>query len=293
MSLTADGRDLGRLLSWTLRPKARPGTSADYTTLVSRYRDDSAFRTAFDALLDGLDMGVLHAGDLGIFLSVRRESVFAYRISDEAATWTKDNAKVLRGIAHLAVAAYAFPHPDDLNDLSVRYVDVMPLEAFIRRSCADLRSRAERLADGQARADDLVDLALAGGLDAAWALWDHMPTAEIPRRGRGAGRISQASTTYWVLRALKDLTDHGLAKQSGRDGDRYQLLDRFRHQVGTYAAEEGYRALAALRRADSELPDPRDPGEHSPLPGEAPAWAEESATNDDDDQGAARDEESA
>ena len=294
MSLTADARDLGRLLTWALRPKTRPGTSPEYATLVGRYRDDAGFRTAFDALLDGLGMGVLQAGDLGVFVSVRRESVFAARISDDGGTWTKDNAKVLRGVAHLAIAAYAYPHPDDLRDPSVRYVDVMPLEAFIRRSCAELKARAERLADGAGQADDLADLALAGGLDAAWALWDQMPAAEVTRRGRGAGRLSTVSTTYWVLRALKELTDHGLARQAGRDGDRYQLLDRFRHQVGKYAAEEGYRALAGLRRTDPDLPDPRDPGERFPLPGLAPAWAEEQAGTDPvDEPGAARDEESA
>jgi hypothetical protein len=205
--------------------------------------------------------------------------VFAYRISDEPATWTKDKAKVLRGIAHLGIAAYAYPHPDDLHDPAVRYVDVLPVEAFIRRSCAELRARADAVANGgDAASDKVVDLALAAGVDAAWSEWDRMPPAEVAKSGRGSGRISSRSAAYWVMRALRDLVDHGLARPVGKDTDgRFQLLERYRHQVGAVGAEAGYRALATLRQADPDPVDPRDPQARFPLPGRPPEWASDAA----------------
>lgn len=290
MTLRSDAHDLGQLLSFALRPKARPGADGTYTTLVSRYLNDANFRDAFDGLTDGLDLRVLHAGDLGVILSARRESVFAYRLSGEPVTWSKDRARVLRGLAHLGIAAYAYPHPDDLHDPSVRYVDALPCEDFIRRACAQLRARADEVArggdTGDQSQDRIVDLALAAGLDTAWSEWDQMPAADVGTRGRGSGRISSKSAVYWVLRACRELVDHGLARPVGKDTDgRFQLLERYRHQVGAYAAIEGYEALAALARVDEALPDRHDPDGAQPLPGRPPQWADQGT-----DPGTAADE---
>lgn len=276
MNLTSDARDIGELLAYALRPKTRPGAEGDYARLVARYLDETSFRAAFDALLDGMHLRVLHAGDLGLVLNTRRESLFAYRLSAEPATWSKDRARVLRGLAHLGIAAYAYPHPDDLHDPAVRYVDVLPCEDFIRRSTVQLRERAEAIAQRGPEAEDrVVDLALAAGVDTAWAEWDAMPAADVAGKGRGSGRISSKSAAYWVLRALRDLVDHGLARQVGKDIDgKFQLLDRYRHQVAAAAATEGYQALVALARVDDQLPDPRDPQVRAAMPGWPPQFAD-------------------
>jgi hypothetical protein len=279
MSLTPNAlREIGELLEFGLRPKMRAGASGEYATLLNRYRDDADFRHGFDALADGLGLRVLHAGDLGLVLNTRRESVFAYRLSDESATWTKEDSRLLRGLAHVGIAAYAYPHPEDLHDPSVRYVDAVSVEAFIRRSCADLQARADQVALGQV--DQVVDLALEAGLDATWSLWTTREAAEVGARGRGSGRILAKTTTYWVLRALKELTDNGMARPVGKDIEaRFQLLERFRHQVGSAAAQEAYRAMCALRQAEHDGVDPRDPGPPVPLPGRPPSWG---AANVDD-----------
>jgi hypothetical protein len=290
MTLTANGlRDVGRLVQYALRPRTRVGTDSEYGELVKRYTDDAEFRTAVDCVTDGLDLIILHAGALGLVLNSRRESVFAYRISDETGTWTKDQAKLLRGLAHLGIAAYAFPHPDDLRDPTVRYIDVLAVDEFIHRCCTELSERAARAerdgeydaADGAdrhvavPRGDAVVELARSVGLESAWTQWSRMHSAQVARTGRGAGRIASASSTYWVLRALKELSEQGMARQAGGDSDgRYQILDRFRHHVGAAAGQEGYRALAALRQGDGAGQDPRVPGALRPLPGRLPAWAE-------------------
>jgi len=273
VSLRSDGHDIGHLLDYGLRPKARPGAEGDYTRLMHRYLDEITFREAFDAVLDGLHLRVLHAGDLGLVLTARRESAFAHRLSAESGSWTKEPARVLRGLAHLGIAAYAYPHPDDLHDPSVRYIDAIDCEKFIRRCCGELRDRADRVAAGEI--DATVDLALAAGLDSGWSEWEKMPAAEVGTRGRAASRITSGSAVYWVLKACRDLVDHGLARSVGKEGDgRFQLLERFRHQVGASAAVEGYQVLAMLARTDRSLPDPHDPGETSPLPGRPPRFAD-------------------
>ncbi|MGL5826477.1 MAG: hypothetical protein ACRCZD_06815 [Phycicoccus sp.] len=275
MTLRADGRDLGQLLGYALKPKTRPGAEGDYARLMGRYLDEVVFREAFDALLDGLYMRVLHAGDLGLVITTRQESVFAYRLSAEPATWNKERAKVLRGLAHLGIAAYAYPHPDDLHDPSVRYVEVVPCEDFIRRCCVQLRARADAVAQGGVE-DHVVDLALAAGLDTGWVEWEQLPPYEVGTRGRGTGRITTKSAAYWVLRAAKDLVDHGLARPVGKESDgRYQLLERYRHQIGFSAALEGYQVLTALARVDSDLPDPHDPEPRNPMPGRPPQFADD------------------
>jgi hypothetical protein len=291
MTLTANGlRDVGRLVQYALRPRTRVGTDSEYGELVKRYTDDAEFRAAVDCVSDGLDLTVLHAGALGLVLKSRRESVFAYRISDETGTWTKDQSKLLRGLAHLGIAAYAFPHPDDLRDPTVRYIDILAVDEFIHRCCTELADRAARAeregeydaAAGGPRGDAVVELARSVGLEAAWTQWTRMHPAQVARTGRGAGRIAAASSTYWVLRALKELSEQGMARQAGRDSDgRYQILDRFRHHVGAAAGQEGYRALAALRQGDATAQDPRVPGTPRPLPGRLPAWAETAGNAND------------
>ena len=206
-------------------------------------------------------MRVLHAGDLGVILSARRESVFAYRLSSETATWGKDRARVLRGLAHLGIAAYAYPHPDDLHDPSVRYVDALPCEDFIRRACAQLRARADEVAQGGAEAQDRnVDLALAAGLDTAWAEWDRCrpPTSAAAAAGRAGSRRSRPSTgccvpaatwstTAWRVRSARTPTAGSSCWSA--TGTRSARTPRL----------EGYQALSALARVDTDLPDPRDP----------------------------------
>ena len=78
MSLGNDARDMGQLLSYALRPKMRPGIEGEYGRLLRRYQDEMSFRDAFNDVLEGMQLRVLHAGDLGIVLTARRESVFAY-----------------------------------------------------------------------------------------------------------------------------------------------------------------------------------------------------------------------
>lgn len=164
------GNDIGQLLSYALRPKMQPGLEGEYGRLLRRYQDDMSIRDAFNYVLDGMQLRVLHAGDLGVVLTAHRESVFAYRLAGEQGSGNKAR-NALRGLAHIGIAAYAHPHPDDLTDTTVRYVDVMAVEELIRRACSQLKTRADEVAQGGETADRVVDLALAAGLDTVWSAW--------------------------------------------------------------------------------------------------------------------------
>jgi len=66
VSLGNDACDIGQLLSYALRPKMRPGLEGEYGRLLRRYQDEMGFRDAFNDVLDGMHLRVLHAGDLGL-----------------------------------------------------------------------------------------------------------------------------------------------------------------------------------------------------------------------------------
>src|SRR4051794_34094850 len=129
-----DLADAGVLIGCALRPKMRPGADSDYRTLLGRYRADVEFRNAVDSILDGLDAQVLSDSDLGLVLGVRRESVFAYHVSDLPNVGGV-RERLLVGLVSVAIAAYAFPTPADFDDDRVRWVSVDEIERFARDMC--------------------------------------------------------------------------------------------------------------------------------------------------------------
>ena len=65
----ADIRRATRLISWGLRPTARPQQYEEYRELVERYHRDPIFRQAVEAAAGGGGMRVLHCGPHGIILA--------------------------------------------------------------------------------------------------------------------------------------------------------------------------------------------------------------------------------
>jgi hypothetical protein len=229
-----DLADVGVLIACALRPKVRPGADSDYLRLLVRYRSDVEYRNAVDSVLDGLDMRVLFDSDLGLVVGVRRESVFAYRLSDlPNVSGVAD--RLLVGLVSVAIAAYAFPTPADFDDDRVRWVSVEEVERFIREACDRLkRSPTE---------DDV--------LDEAWRSYDRLSPGYKADKGKGRARRSAASSPYWVAMVLGWMTDQGLARLTPTRGpEAYQLLERFRIQARELAGNATYEELAAIRRGE-------------------------------------------
>ena len=90
-------------------------------------------------------------------LAATEGSVFEIRMDEYARRTALANRgadKVLHGIAHLAVAALAFPRPDDLGDDSyVGRVSVELVDGAVREACRVLNERAAGPADPES--DDL------------------------------------------------------------------------------------------------------------------------------------------
>ncbi|MGW1926890.1 hypothetical protein ACWCQ0_49630, partial [Streptomyces massasporeus] len=114
----ADASDAARLVSFGLQPKLLPARDAEYAELLRRYREDPAFARLADAVATGLGLIVLEVSPrAGMAVTAGEDSVFAVRMGDYARRASTDSAdRFLHGLAHLAVAAMAFPRPEDLAD---------------------------------------------------------------------------------------------------------------------------------------------------------------------------------
>ncbi|MGV9928338.1 hypothetical protein [Nocardia rhamnosiphila] len=241
MSLSQrDFADVGALIGCALRPKLRPGAQTDYRTLLGRYRTDTEFRNAVDSVLDGLGARVLSDSDFGLVLGVRRESVFAYRLSDLPNVGGVAE-RLLVGLISVAITAYAYPTPADFDDDRVRWVSVDETERFIREVC----DRFKRSPDHAPTEND--------ALDEAWRTYDRLSPAYKADKGKGRARRSPASSTYWVAHVLGWMVDQGLARPTPNRGvEAFQLLERFRVQAGDLAGNDTYEMLASMRRGDQD-----------------------------------------
>ncbi|MGW3341290.1 hypothetical protein ACWDCL_27865 [Streptomyces sp. NPDC001009] len=233
----ADAADAARLVAFGLQPKLQPARDQEYTELLRRYREDGAFSRLADAVATGLGLVVLEVSPrAGMAVTAAEDSVFAVRMGDYARRTTADSAdRFLHGLAHLAVAALAFPRPEDLADDSyIGRVTVNGVDAFVRQACRRLEERAEQSGENT---DPVTD---APGLEAAWRIWARRSATGATKDARRPA----ASTTGIVAKALGFLTDSGFLQRTGDDhGGTYRTTARYQLQVRDMA---GGAALSEL-----------------------------------------------
>ncbi|MGW2212979.1 hypothetical protein [Streptomyces sp. NPDC001781] len=233
----ADAADAARLVAFGLQPKLQPARDQEYTELLRRYREDGAFARLADAVATGLGLVVLEVSPrAGMAVTAAEDSVFAVRMGDYARRTTADSAdRFLHGLAHLAVAALAFPRPEDLADDSyIGRVTVNGVDAFVRQACRRLEERAERSGENT---DPVSD---APGLEAAWRIWARRSATGATKDARRPA----ASTTGIVAKALGFLTESGFLQRTGDDhGGTYRTTARYQLQVRDMA---GGAALSEL-----------------------------------------------
>ncbi|MFI8349732.1 hypothetical protein [Streptomyces sp. NPDC085596] len=233
----ADAADAARLVAFGLQPKLQPARDQEYTELLRRYREDGSFARLADAVATGLGLVVLEVSPrAGMAVTAAEDSVFAVRMGDYARRTTADSAdRFLHGLAHLAVAALAFPRPEDLADDSyIGRVTVNGVDAFVRQACRRLEERAEQSGENT---DPVTD---APGLEAAWRIWARRSATGATKDARRPA----ASTTGIVAKALGFLTDSGFLQRTGDDhGGTYRTTARYQLQVRDMA---GGAALGEL-----------------------------------------------
>ncbi|MCX4833887.1 hypothetical protein OG785_30495 [Streptomyces sp. NBC_00006] len=233
----ADAADAARLVSFGLQPKLQPSRDQEYGELLRRYREDPPFARLADAVATGLGLVVLEVSPrAGMAVTAAEDSVFAVRMGDYARRTTADSTdRFLHGLAHLAVAALAFPRPEDLaDDGYIGRVSVNGVDAFVRQACRKLEERAEETGENTDPATE------APGLEAAWRIWARRSSTGATKDTR---RLA-SSTTGIVGKAVAFLTDSGFLQRTGDDsGGTYRTTARYQLQVRDMA---GTAAMAEL-----------------------------------------------
>ncbi|MEV7601964.1 hypothetical protein AB0O91_31820 [Kitasatospora sp. NPDC089797] len=233
----ADVADAARLVSFGLQAKLLPARDAEYAELVRRHREDPPFARLADAIATGMGLVVLEVSPrAGMAVAAAEESLFAVRMGDysrRAASESTD--RFLHGLAHLAVAAMAFPRPEDLaDDGYLGRITVNGVDSFVRQACRRLEEQADT--DG-ANTDPASD---APGLEAAWRVWARRTATGATKDAR---RLS-GSTIGIVAKAVMFLVDSGfLQKVSDDSGGTYRTTARYQLQVRDLA---GGAAMAEL-----------------------------------------------
>jgi len=233
----ADAADAARLVSFGLQPKLLPARDAEYADLLRRHREEPAFARLADAVATGLGLVVLEVSPrAGMVVTAAEDSVFAVRLGDYARRAAADSVdRFLHGLAHLAIAALAFPRPEDLaDDGYVGRISVNGVDAFVRQACRRLEERAEQQGENTDPASD------APGLEGAWRVYAR-------RSATGATKDSRrlaGSTTGIVAKAAAFLADSGFLQRTGDDaGGTYRTTARYQLQVRDMA---GSAAMAEL-----------------------------------------------
>ncbi|QKW05423.1 hypothetical protein HUT18_02560 [Streptomyces sp. NA04227] len=233
----ADAADAAALVAFGLQPKLQPAREREYTDLLRRYREDPPFARLADAVATGLGLVVLEVSPrAGMAVTAAEDSVFAVRMGDYARrTATDSTDRFLHGLAHLAVAALAFPRPEDLaDDGYIGRVSVNGVDAFVRQACLRLQERAEEQGENTDPASD------APGLEAAWRVWSRRSATGATKDAR---RLA-GSTTGIVAKAVTFLTDSGFLQRTGDDaGGTFRTTARYQLQVRDMA---GSAAMAEL-----------------------------------------------
>ncbi len=233
----ADASDAARLVSFGLQPKLLPARDAEYGELLRRYREDPAFARLADAVATGLGLIVLEVSPrAGMAVTAGEDSVFAVRMGDYARRASADSAdRFLHGLAHLAVAAMAFPRPEDLaDDAYIGRLTVNGVDAFVRQACLRLEQRAEEQGENTDPASD------APGLEAAWRIYARRSATGATKDAR---RLA-GSTTGIVGKAAAFLTESGFLQRTGDEGGgSYRTTARYQLQVRDMA---GSAAMAEL-----------------------------------------------
>lgn len=233
----ADAADAARLVSCGLQPKLIPARDAEYTELLRRYRDETAFARLADAVATGLGLIVLEVSPrAGMALAAAEDSVFAVRMGEYARRAAADSAdRFLHGLAHLAVATMSFPRPEDLaDDGYIGRITVNGVEAFVRQACRRLEERAEGQGENTDPATD------APGLESAWRIYARRSATGATKDAR---RLA-GSTSGIIGKAVAFLTESGFLQRTGDDaGGSYRTTARYQLQVRDMA---GSAAMAEL-----------------------------------------------
>ncbi|MFF2554384.1 hypothetical protein ACFVUS_25515 [Nocardia sp. NPDC058058] len=237
-----DAEQAAQLVAWGLRGKQVPDRDIAYRDLVHRYRHDEDFAAMVIAVAAGLRLLVLEVDQRsGIVLAAEPGSVFELKLEDYASTRLpkrRDTERVLHGLAHLAIAALAFPRADDLaHDFYPGRVSVELVDTVVRETCRVLEQRTER--EGERHDPSAEELEL----ERLWRVYVRRPEVAETKDGRH----NPETTRGVVRRALGWLADRGLLQPVGEQSDEvFRTTGRYQILVRQLASQSALRELLAL-----------------------------------------------
>lgn len=235
--------DAARMIAFGLRPKLIPSRDLSYSELVKRFGEDAAFRDVVEAVAEGLGMTVLGvSARTGIVLGPVADSAFEQKFDDYARRAIlgdrRDQERVLHGLVHIAIAALAFPRPDDLAaDTYVGRVSVEQVDSVVREACKLLSAKATAAEEA---GDPLQE---TPELERVWRVYLRRPETALTKDGR----VAPSTTQGIITKALRFLVDQGfLARVNDEDSGTYRTTPRYQVQVRELAAERAFTELLAL-----------------------------------------------
>ncbi|GGO96947.1 hypothetical protein GCM10012280_57600 [Wenjunlia tyrosinilytica] len=188
----------------------------------------------------GLGLVVLEvSARAGMALAAAEDSVFSVRMGDYSRRAASDSTdRFLHGLAHLAVAAMAFPRPEDLaDDGYIGRITVNGVDSFVRQACRRLEERAEEAGENTDPASD------APGLEAAWRVYTRRSATGATKDAR---RLS-GSTIGIIGKAVAFLVDSGFLQKTADDaGGTYRTTARYQLQVRDLASSAAMAELLEL-----------------------------------------------
>lgn len=236
VSMLDDIADASRLVSFGFRPALRPTQLADYRDLVGRYLSDPGFAQMVHAAARGFDVTVITVHpQAGIILDPPLDSPFAASIADHVPN-TRDRPLVL--LAHLAIAALAFPRAADLDDSTyVGRVTVDHVDEAVTDAAEELGRRATESGESVDPPADQPDLV---------TLWRYFLRRNSVGQ-TGDGRVLPTSRRGLIKRAAEYLADNGMLRRVSSDaGGTYSTTIRYQIQVQQLAATQMIGDLAEL-----------------------------------------------
>lgn len=237
----SDVESAASLVALGMRPKLLPARDPTYADLVRRYGTDDRFKDLVNRVASGLGLVVLAVTkQSGAVLAATEESLFEIKMDEYARRTVLQNRqveKMLHGLAHLAVAALAFPRPDDLgNDSYVGRVSVEQVDGAVREAC--------RLLDERAKAAEQNNdpLSSAPELERVWRAYLRRPAVAATKDGR----VAADTTRGIVSKALRFLADQGFLVAAAGDEAVYRTTPRYQVQVRELAAQRTFGDLLEL-----------------------------------------------
>lgn len=245
-TIADDAEAAGRLVGYGFRPKVRPARDSAYAALVKRYAEDPDFETLVTRYAAGMGLRVIAVTTrAGMVHTALPGSAFDTRMDQYARQVrmreNREAERILYGITHLAVAALAFPRPEDLADDGYPgKVKVSSIDRLVRSVC---RVLAERVAESEESQDPPAD---AGELEKAWRAYERRPEVAPTK----AGRSGASATRTLIGRALTYLVDRGMFHQGradSEDGENvFRATNRYQVHVRELASTRAYEELMGL-----------------------------------------------